>query len=115
MVALLMAATLPTHAWEQRGELVPLRLVPARSERARGGRLGRRERLVDDLLAGLREHDERKPRIAFVRLSVDESHPLERRDLPCHAGRRDPESARELGPAQLAVDGEPELAQNGQV
>src|SRR3954468_24459836 len=103
MVALLMAATLPTHTCEQRGELVPLRLVPARGERARGGRLGRRERLVHDLLAGLREHDERKPRVAFVRLAVDEANALERGDLPCHARCRDPESARQLRPAQLAV------------
>ena len=62
---------------------------PARGECPFGRIFGGPQRVVDDLRAGVGQHDEREACVALVRLAGDEADPLERGDLPGNAGRRD--------------------------
>ena len=64
-------------AAQQKSQLSALGRRPARGERFVCSVLGRLERRIDDLRPRLGEHDEREPRIAQVRLPVDEPDPLE--------------------------------------
>ena len=85
---------------EQRCQSGPLLHRPEPTERDAGGLVRGHGCLLGELGATRREHDERKPRVARVRLARDEADPLERRELPRDAGGRHREPAGELGAPQ---------------
>src|SRR5438128_4156851 len=115
MVALLMRGTLPTGTCKQLREPFALAVAPARREGTVRSVLGGLQGVVDDPRAGAGEDDERKARVAVVRLPGDEPDPFERGDLPGDSRRRDAEALRQFGAAELLGRLAPQLAQDRQV
>jgi len=84
-------------------------------ERVVGRQLPGGLRVVGDPCAGIGEHDERKARVAGVRLAAHDPDPLERLELAGDARRGDAEPVRELDPAQALSGCVAQLEQDRQV
>ena len=91
----------------------PPRTTP--SERERGGLIRCRGCLVGDLGSARRQHDEREPGVARIRLARDEADPLERRELARDTRGGHGEPPRELDAPERLGRGGLQLEQHREI